>query len=179
MSLVMLSCDRVTTWSNNNPGPGLNLVEASNDGLVQDSKTPAGLFTLPDAIRILGEPAHLSDSSTTTNAGILTYRCSFTANSKDEKSGKTGVVYLLFEHYNQVDSAKKKYTFIKTANKDHGITVLHDLGDEAYFHTDKTNFYFVMARKGRKVFNMKVNKITSSTSLDEFNKVAKQITDAL
>ncbi len=64
------------------------------------------------------------------------------------------------------------------ANEDHGISVM-DLGDESYFHTDSVNFYFIMVRKNRKVFNMKVNKITSFTSPEQFKLVARKITDAL
>ena len=112
------------------------------------------LFTLPDAEKILGEPAHLADSSTAHREDALVYQCSYKANSEDVKSKKTGVVYFLVEQYNKVSSAQKKYSFIKTANENHGIKVLNDLGDEAYFHTDGENFYFIMARKRERDFNM-------------------------
>ena len=62
------------------------------------------------------------------------------------------------------------------ANKPNGIEIIHNLGDEAYFHSAKVHFYFIMVRKGKNVFNIKVNKITSSTSLKEFNKIANRIT---
>lgn len=180
ITVTVLSCVQPVTLNNNN-------IQQLTSTAVTEAKMkqsqnlipPDNLLLLSDAEKILGEPAHLTDSSTTTTADALTYHCAYAANSKDKKTEKTGNVYFLFEHYNQVASAQKKYSFIKTANQDHGINVLDDLGDEAYFHTDKENFYFIMVRKGRKVFNMKVNKITSTTSLDEFNLVAKKITDAL
>lgn len=97
-----------------------------------------------------------------------------------KKTGKTGAVYYLFEQYEDVSSAHEQYSFIKTANEDHeGVKVLHNIGDEAYFHSDYQNFYFIIVRKGEKMFNMKVNKITSRTSLNEFNLVARNLADAL
>ena len=147
----------------------------------QDAKPLSlnSLLTLSDAEKILGEPAHLDDSSNQYKEDALVYQCSYKANSEDAKSKRTGSLYFLVEQYKEVASAQKKYSFIKTANENHGIKVLHHLGDEAYFHSDGENFYFVMVRKGKKVFNMKVNKITSTTSLEAFNAIAEKITRAL
>ncbi|MFI5212130.1 MAG: hypothetical protein ACHQIH_04550, partial [Ignavibacteria bacterium] len=90
------------------------------------------------------------------------------------------VIYYLFEKYDNVSFAQKHYTSIKTSNKDHeGFKVLYGIGDEAYLHSDYENFYFIIVRKGEKIFNMKVNKITSKTSLNEFNSIAKNLAAAL
>jgi len=141
---------------------------------------PGNIFTLTDAEKILGEPAHLTDSSFTGGKDVSRYSLAYTANTKDKKTEKTGTIYFLLEQYQEVLSAQKKYSGIKTANEKHeGIKVLNDIGDEAYFHSDGQNFYFIMVRKSGKVLTMKVNKITSTTSLDEFNLAAKKITAAL
>jgi len=146
----------------------------------QSSIHSADLFPLSDAEKILGEPAHLSDSSYTIKKDTLEYKLAYTANSKDQKTGKTGVIYFMIEQYSEISSAKNAYTFIKEANEKHeGVKVLHDMGDEAYFHSDGKNFYFILVRKGDKMFRMKVNKTTSTTSLEEFNLVARNITAAL
>ncbi|HKR03032.1 MAG TPA: hypothetical protein VJY62_00245 [Bacteroidia bacterium] len=171
-----------TTKSVENKDPQIQSPANTGSSIAnQDSKpvTPDKLLTLPDAEKILGQPAHLADSSSGRDHNIFTYQCAYKANAEDTISGKTGALYFLAEHYSNVSDARKKYSFIKTANENHGIKVLHDLGDEAYFHSDGRNFYFIMVRKGMRVFNMKVNKITSATSLDEFNIIAKHITDAL
>lgn len=139
----------------------------------------ADLFPLTDAEKILGEAAHLSDSASAFPSGTLRYSCAYFANARDLKSGKTGSVYFFIEDYGELAAAREKYSFIKTANEDQGIKTLKDLGDEAYFHSDNQNFYFIMVRKDKIVFNMKVNKITNNTSLDEFNPIAKKITEAL
>lgn len=141
---------------------------------------PANFFKESDAEKILGEQAHLTDSSSTIKEDTLEYKCTYTANSKDLKTGKTGVVYFLFEQYAKVSIAEEVYSSIRAANENHeGFKVLHDMGDEAYFHSDGQNFYFILVRKGEKMLRMKVNKTTSTTSLDEFNLIAKDITYSL
>lgn len=139
------------------------------------SKPLNELFTIKDAEKILGEPAHLLDSSTSIVTNVTRFQSAYKANIEDPESRKTGAIYLLFEDYSTVDAANEKYDFTKTANQDHGIKTLENLGDEAYFHSDNINFYFIMIRKGNKVMNMKVNKITNFTSLDDFNSIAERI----
>jgi hypothetical protein len=141
--------------------------------------SPSQLFTAEDAEKALGEAAHITDSSSGKGKNLLSYSSAWFANAKDSISGRTGCIYFTFERYEKLEAAKKKYAFIKTANQDHGIKVLNDIGDEAYFHTDGQGFYFIMVRKGTNVFNMKVNKITSKTSLDGFYQVARKVTNKL
>jgi len=139
-----------------------------------------GYFSKSDAEKILGEKAHLSDSSSTIKKDTLEIKKAYTANSKNQKTGKTGNVYFMIEEYKQVASAKNAYTAIKVANEKHaGFKTLHDIGDEAYFHSDGTNFYFILVRKQKTMFRMKVNKITGTTSLEEFKRIAKKISDDL
>jgi len=151
------------------------------------------LFTVSDAEKILGESAHLTDSGSTiqgvaskhtVNDSVSpikkeasTYRCAYEANSKDKKTGRTGIVYFLFEQYPRVSSATTVYSYYKRTNENNpGFKELHDLGDEAWFGN---NPLFVYVRKGNKIFVMKVNKMTSLTSLNGFNLVVKHITAAL
>ncbi len=190
----ILSCSQPSTVSVRDKGE-------SHSGTVKTAKGnhpltsihPSSLFTLPDAEKILGEPAHLTDSSSTTRGvaskhavndsvsavkkDASTYGCAYKANSVDKKTGKTGIVYFLFEQYPQVSSAKTVYSFYKRANENNpGFKELHGLGDEAWFGSSPL---FVYVRKGDKIFVMKVNKMTSMTSSDEFNLIATQITAAL
>jgi hypothetical protein len=150
---------------------------ANSDSAIQLNQ----LLTLADAEMILGETGFLEDSSTVTeNKEHVTFRSAYTANEMDPVTKKTGKVYFLAEKFANESEAKKKYSFIKKANQNHeGVKVLDDLGDEAYFHSDGENFYFVMVRKESVVFNMKVNKKTQKTSLDGFNSVARKITNKL
>ena len=170
LAVTMLCCNQPADLSG-------NLLATSDQAyeLVQ----PGNLLVLSDAEKILGESAHMIDSSSQQNDKVTTTHLAYRANAEDSNSKKTGVVYFLLEEFNELAEAQKKYKFIKDANEAHGIEVRKDLGDEAYFHTDNENFYFIMVRKGLNVFNMKVNKITSKTSLEEFNLVSGNITAAL
>lgn len=184
-ALILLEgCGATISTNSNNQRDQIHvkqdIVTYAKVNLSFDSIHPSNLLTVSDAEKILGEQSHLVDSSSTFEGRVAMYHCSFMADSKDEKSGKTGAIYFLSEYYSEVSTAKKKYSFIFNANKNNeGIKVLNGIGDEAYFHSDGQNFYFVMVRKETKVFNMKVNKITSKTSLDEFNLIANKITASL
>ena len=137
-------------------------------------------FSKSDAELILGEKASLSDSSSAIKKDTLEIKRAYTANAVDLKTGKTGVIYFMIEEYSKESSAKEAYHFFKTANEKHeGVRTVYNMGDEAYFHSDGTNFYFVLVRKGKIMFRMKVNKITSHTSLSGFNLVSKKMADAL
>lgn len=140
---------------------------------------PRKLFTKADADKIMGESTHLTDSSSKIEALSSSYLCGYKADVKDSSTGKVGAIYFLFEQYQQISDAKKNYTGIMQANKPHGIEEISNLGDEAYFHTDGINFYFIMVRKGKNVFNIKVNKITKTTSLNQFKITANKITASI
>lgn len=144
-----------------------------------DSSDLSGLFTLSDAEKILGEKAHLANDTLAIKKDVSTYACTYIANAKDQKTSNTGVLYVILEDHPQLSSAKQVYNAIKTANENHdGVKVLDDIGDEAYFHSDG-NFCFILARKGTGILRMKVNKVTSKTSLNEFNQVAKELIELL
>lgn len=140
---------------------------------------PGALFAKSDADEILGVPSHLSDSSTKLEANALAYRSKHEADTKDGTSEKTGAVYFLFEDFHLTKLAQKKYAEIKKSNERMGIKVIDNLGDEAYYHSDGTNFHFIMVRKGDKVFILKVNKITSTTNLDALKRTAAKIAGSI
>ena len=148
-------------------------------GETDTSKTGI-LFTKSDAEKILGVSAHLTDSASSVRQDTIEYRCTYTADSIDLKTGKTGNIYFMWDQYADTSIAKSVYSFIKKGNENHeGVKVIHDLGDEAYFHSDGENFYFILVRKGQKMIRMKVNKTTSTSSVSEFNRVARNITREL
>lgn len=171
-SMIVSVCFLISR-SNENYDQQVELQPKSN--IKGDSTLPQELFNLNYAEKIMGEPMHLTDSTVKHEGGVLSYLSGYKANSEDKKIGRTGAIYFLFEQFDQIASAHDKYASTKTANEHNGIQTLDNLGDEAYFHTDGEHFYFIMVRKGGKVFNIKVNKITNTTSLKEFNAVAKKI----
>ena len=140
------------------------------------ASTPAKLFAKSEADKILGSPAHLTDSLSKRDASQSSYLCGYKADNKDQKTGKIGAVYFLFETYNNIDGAKKRFSDVYISNRAHGLELINHLGNEAFYHTDNENFDLIMVRKGKYVFNIKINTRTSTSSLGELKKVVKKIT---
>jgi hypothetical protein len=182
MILIVLGCDQTSNTKDRQEQtkPVTDPGKEVKTDQPQSAAYPAGLFTKSDAEKILGEPAHLTESSVVMEVDTFEYKCAYVANAKDPKTGKTGSIYFMLEEYGRLSAAKDAYSSIRRANESHeGVKVLHDMGDEAYFHSDGENFYFILVRKGPKMVRMKVNKTTSTTSVDEFMLIAKNITAAL
>ncbi|MEO8512864.1 MAG: hypothetical protein ABI543_04850 [Ignavibacteria bacterium] len=167
-ALIMLSISQTGTST------PYNKLNKEYDSLI------SAILTLPNAEKILGEDAHLTESTITIKDDVTKHQLAYIADSLDKKSGKTGAVYFRLDDYKDIASAHKIYRKFFNENKDHdGIKVLKDVGDEAYFHSDGENFYYISIRKGNKLIIMKVNKITSKTSLDDFNSLLRSITGKL
>ena len=189
----------INTWSQPFMRPGKNIIEQSINAApsgkgvnLPDTIDATSLFTLSDAEKILGEPAHLADSASTVpgvasktsvNDSVFpikkmarSYKCAYEANAEDKKTGRTGKVYFLFEQYPLVSSAATVYSYYKRSNQTHpGFKERHDLGDEAWSGDSPVSVY---VRKGNILFGVKVNKMTSHTSSDGFNEVVKKIATA-
>lgn len=133
-------------------------------------------ITLPQVERILGEPAVTTLSNDSSNVEVYFSKSEFHAKSIDRASGKTGAFAYIYEDYNSESEAWKVYCGISISNeKSPGFEKMDNFGDEAFYHSDGRNFYLIFARKGNKILRMKVNKITSKTSLPEFRKVAGEL----
>ncbi len=138
------------------------------------------LLTLSYAEKIMGEPAELTCNTFIKKGDTLEYKCDYTAISQDEITGKTGKLYFMYEVYASVTAAENAYTSIYQANSGHeGVEIVTGLGDEAYYHSDGTAFYFFLVRKNEKMFRLKLNKVTSHSSEANFKEVAKLIADEL
>lgn len=168
-------------YSCNNAHSSATTNFTNNTSIVNRPPTDSlyNLFSLDDALKILGEPGHLKDSSSTTGA-IFTYRSAYVANAEDKTTGKTGIIYFMFEEYANENSAHKSYTSIKNANEHNGIKVVQGVGDEGYFSgAGEKNYRFALIRSGNKMIRLKVNKVTTYTSYEEFIKVVEAIAHRL
>lgn len=144
-----------------------------------DKFIPAKLFARSEAVKILGTAAHLTDSVSKKEASSSTYLCGYKADITDPKTGKIGSVYFLFEEYQIIGDAIKRFSDVYLSNRAHGMVKIDNFGDEAVYHTDNQSFYLMMVRKGKYVFNIKINTKTSSSSLSELKKVVKTITEKI
>ncbi len=140
----------------------------------QDTVIHSGLFIAgEDAERILGQAVRMSERSYTGSDSVNTSRCTYTTVSADPVTNQTGHLYWLAEQYRSPEAAHQVYAEILNNNDGMaGIDKLSDLGEEGWVQTDKTNFHFILFRKKNMVVRMKVNKITSFTSLDQLKKIA-------
>ena len=130
-------------------------------------------LSLQDAEQILGESAHLEDASAYLVGNTKTYESSYFADAPDISTGKTGAIYFIYEEYETVQAASLSYESIHSANEQApGVEPLFGMGDEAYFHSDGTNFLFVLSRSENKLFRIKVNKTTSQTNKDALVAIA-------
>ncbi|HKO78603.1 MAG TPA: hypothetical protein VJU52_15410 [Flavobacterium sp.] len=133
-----------------------------------------------DAEKVLGQTAKLTESSSENKNGIKKYRCTYTANIIDTKTNKTGNLYYLLEEYKNTNSSQVVYSDILKQNENMpGLKKLNKIGDQAFLHTDNKNFLIIISRKGNKIVRLKVNKLTSMTSLNELQNISKAITEKL
>jgi hypothetical protein len=154
-------------------------VAVADDTLYKPSSLSV-LVTITDAEKIMGEPLHLTDSSTENKTGVVTSKVQYSARTINKQLNRPNTLYCMMEFYSNESSAKATYASIKKSNENHeGIKVLSGIGDEAYFHSDYENFYFILARKNNAVFRMKVSKITEKTSLPAFNAFAEKTVASL
>lgn len=170
---ILSSCDRPTSTvtADSSDHAADDSIEAAKAEMEKISFNPATLFSDERAELIFGQPATLTDSSRSASALSDIYRCTYTAAAKDSK-GKEGNLYFMFQEFNNVDSAKQSYASIKMSNEVHkGFEVITDLGNEAYFHSDDENFYFLMVRKGNRELRIKLK--------ENFMKVGRAITEAM
>jgi hypothetical protein len=121
-----------------------------------------------DAEKILGLPARQTESETFTKDDVLQHKCSWKATQEDLNSN----LYYLDEHYNNAESAHKVFEDIVVSNRNNPGQTRPDIGDEAWLHSDGTNFCLLMVRKGNKIIRMKVNKLTKETSVEEMKRIA-------
>jgi len=134
-------------------------------------------LSLPDAEKILGQKAALTESSSEVKDDASKQRCTFTATTVDPKTSKLGHLYYMFEKYNNELSAQNVYKSILTGNQN--MQRITQLGDEAMRHTDIENFDLIIIRKGNKLIRLKINKLTSLTDTSELKMIAKKLTESL
>ena len=140
----------------------------------------AKLLTQADAEKIMGEQATLTCNTFMKKGDTLEYKCDYTALSQDATTSKTGKLYFMYEIYGGAAAAANAYAGFYQANRRHeGVEVDSGLGDEAYYHSDQTGFYFFLVRKNEKLIRLKLNKVTSLSSVKEFKEATKRIVDKL
>lgn len=132
-----------------------------------------------DAELIIGAPAHFTETGASDNNYKFGFNTTWMADSLDSL-GRQVNLYFMYQQFMEPDSAIQSYASIKAANAGHeGIETLTGIGDEAYFHTDNENFYFIMVRKGNRELRIKLNKLIPTATKENFLTAARRITDKM
>jgi len=133
-------------------------------------------LTVTEAERILGGSVELVAVEESSSIDKKRLECTYRKVEKEKASTREAVLYFMSVESPTDKRAKQLYDEIWNSNKDHqGIEILSDIGDQAYAHSDKSNFHFVMVRKGKFTIRMKVNKAVETTSFDELKAFAKRV----
>jgi hypothetical protein len=128
-------------------------------------------LTLHEAERILGETCELKESGNESKNGGHKYKSTHVGNSSPNYT-----LYFIFESYESELSADKTFDEFRVSNQSfQGFETIENVGNEAFFHTDKENFGLIIARKSNEIIRLKVNKLNGKTSISELKKVAADI----
>lgn len=135
-------------------------------------------LTLEEAEQILGESAVLKERTSDNKTDYYVSKTTFSAKEIDAKNQKQANLYYMVERFkNEEEATKTIQTFIKGNQEQKGFELLTAYGDEAFFHTNKDNFCLLVIRKNNKMIRIKVNKLTSKTSLDALRKIGKDLVE--
>ena len=146
----------------------IGLLSISSLQGTSESSSDEPCLAKADAEKILGLPARQTESETFTENNVLQHKCSWKATQEDLNSN----LYYLDEQYNNAESAHKVFEDIVVSNRNNPGQTRPLIGDEAWLHSDGTNFCMLMVRKGNKIIRMKVNKLTKETSVEEMKRIA-------
>jgi hypothetical protein len=136
---------------------------------------PCKFLSFAEAEKILGQRVELVTNSWNFAADKTRFECTYRA-LEAKTGGREINLFFILEESPNIEQAKRIYAEIWQSNKNHaGIEVLSGTGDEAYAHSEKPNFHFVLARKGKFTIRLKVNKAVETTSLEELKAFAKKI----
>lgn len=147
---------------------------------VDEKAKPCKFLSFAEAEKILGQPIELITNSWKFTDGKSKFDCSYRGVEKDQATGREINLFFTFEESSGIEQAKQIYETLWQSNKNHaGIEVLSGIGDEAYSHSDKANFHFVMARKGKFTMRLKINKVAETASLEELKAFAKKVAEQI
>lgn len=137
-------------------------------------------LSFAEAEKILGQKVESVKNSWNSADGKTVFKCHYRAIEKDKTSVEEVNLFLMLEESSSENEAKNIYKMIWESNKHHKrVEVLSGIGNEAYSQSNKPNFHFVMARKGKFIIRLKVNKAIETTSLQELKIFAMKLVEQM
>lgn len=130
--------------------------------------------------RILGHQSHLEKVTAYIKDGTRTYQSVFHDDDPDPSTGKTGILYYMYEEYQTAAAAK---SFLDSTLKSNHIDPANGVqmgnGAELHYLTGVRVIRMVMILKEKHLIRLKVNPATSRYSSVEFQKVAVELANQL
>jgi hypothetical protein len=142
--------------------------------------SPSLLLNVEQAGRILGNRSRLEKVTAYWDDETRTYQSAFRDDWIDPETGKTGILYYMYEEYESGDAAASLLNSTLKANHISpaaGIR-MHN-GAELHYLSGGKVVRMVMILKSNHLIRIKVNQLTSRYSLNEFQKVATEIASQL
>lgn len=173
-TIFLCGCGDSSTNIEQRVGPG-NMLSRKK---VMDSvgQIPGACISRTDAEMILGQPANIVEISFDSAVMVGTNRCAYKAIKKDTITGKTGMLHYVMEQYDIVPIAKRKFKQVFDQNKTSTqFTAIKGIGNEGFLQSVDQNYYMIIVRRDHRILRIKVNEITSFTSIDALKKVAGRI----
>ncbi len=141
---------------------------------------PSLVLDVGDAERILGNQSRLEKVTAYQDHGTRAYQSAFRDDWLDPGTGKTGILYYMYEEYESADAARSSLDSILRANHTNPSDgVASKGGAELHYLTGGRVIRMVMVLKENHLIRLKVNQVTSRYSLDEFKKVAAELAGQL
>jgi hypothetical protein len=141
---------------------------------------PNLVLDLGKAARILGNPSRLEKVSSYLDDGTKVYQSAFRDDWLDPETGKTGILYFMYEEYESSDAAR---CFLDSTLKENhaspGDGIRMDGGAELHYLKGGKVIRMVMILKENHLIRLKVNQLTSRYSLAEFQKVTGELANQL
>lgn len=141
---------------------------------------PSLVLDIGDAERILGAQSRLEKVTAYLDDGTRAYQSAFRDDWLDPETGKTGILYYMYEEYESADGARSFLdSTLKANHVDPGDGIRVEGGAELHYLTGGKVIRMVMILKENHLIRLKVNPVTSRYSLDEFQKVAGELANQL
>ena len=135
-------------------------------------------FKPADALKIIGAPCHQTKCDTVRTNDQLQFISEFTADEPDSL-GRIAVVYYLYTEFDSEIKARNSYLTIREQNLTGGVQDLAAVGNRAYVHTDTSNFLYAMVQKDRKEIRIKLNKIVTTSTRENFLSVVNRMGEVM
>ena len=141
---------------------------------------PVLVLDVVEAGRILGNKSRLDKATAYRDDGTRAYQSCFRDDWLDPATGKTGILYYMYEEYQSAATARSFLASTLKANRINPEDAIRTEGGAElhYFPGDKV-VRMVMILKEDRLIRLKVNQLTSRYSIVEFQEVAWELAKRL